>query len=420
MKRLLCVLMCFVFIISLCACNKEESGRSEYSLLKDYEKSDSVPDYDFTSGQATAPEEYEAYTQGAMQFSFDLLAELSKGNTNAAVSTLSLSSSLSMLLNGAQDNTEKEMRKTLAGVGVDYINAGIYYLNSRIQSLNSQEDTLIFSQALWFNDSFDVRAEFLQTAINYYKCEAMRLSLGEENSKDEINNWISDSTDGAVENLVDEIDEKALLLITDAAVFCDDWMNPYNKEQIEEGVFHGASSDRDAEFMVSQAQYITSSYADGFVKDFKNLPLRFAALLPKEGMTVEEFSREFTALRWQELLASQQGTSFCKVSMPSFKAAFEGDISEILKNMGIKTAFNEEKSDFSHLSNTGKPYLSSAMHSTSVTIGPLGAKGGDATLSGENTIMEGIPEVTFDRPFVFVIYDNESGVPVFVGVVNQV
>ena len=424
MKRVLSVVLCLVFLLSLAACKKDQNGRSEDSLLSDYERADSVPEFDFTSGEIEVTEEYMTWAEGMSEFSFSLLSEVS-GDENVVVSPLSLANVLALLANGAEGTTLKELRRTIAGVDLDLINASQYYINSRLTAFNTASAYFKSSDSLWLDDSFDVKASFLQSVVNFYNAEVMRVDMAGKDTVNKINEWISHSTDGKITDMLDSVDPSALAVLINAVLMNDEWTTPYSENQLSDAVFHGTQGDKTASFMISQEHYISTAYAQGFVKGFKNLPLKFAAIMPVEDMTAEEFAENLTGARWQALLASQQATTFCTASMPEFEIYTESNLADTLKALGIEKIFDANKADFSNLSNTGKPYVSKVDQDAFIKVGPLGAKAGAATAavimygseSDEDT--QTMPRLTFDKPFIFVIYDNESGVPVFTGIVNN-
>lgn len=425
MKRILSVVLCLIFILSFAACKKDESGRSEDSLLGDYERSDSVPEFDFTSGEVEVTEEYMNWAQGSMSFAFSLLSQVSTGDENVVVSPLSLTNVMAVLANGTDGTTLKELRQTLAGTNLDLINASLYYLNSRLTAFNSDSAYFKSADSLWFDDSFDVKASFLQAVANFYDAEVMRVSMGDGDTVQKINDWIADNTDSEITNAVDAIDPSTLAVAVNAAIMNDEWANQYSETQVSEGVFHSAEGDKTASFMTSQEHYISTAYAEGFVKGFKNLPLKFAAIMPKDDISAEEFAKNLTGARWQALLDSQQATAFCTASLPEFEMYTKLNLTDTLKVLGIEKIFDAKKADFSNLSNTGNPYISKVTQDAFIKVGPLGAKAGSATValmiagSAPNSEIVEIPHLTFDKPFIFVIYDNESGVPVFTGIVNN-
>ena len=416
MKRIISMLLVLIMGVSFCACGKESD-----SLRGDYERGDDIPVYDFTSEEITTPDGYEDFVNGTTEFSFKLLSAVADNEGNTVISPLSAATALSVLANGAESNTRKQLRKALcSGEDISVINSGSYYLNSRLSAFNTQESYLTAANSLWLDDSFDVKSSFLQSAVNYYDTEISRILLAQ--GEETINKWISDKTDGEITDAVGEIKEDTLLLIVNAVLFDDEWATPYDESDISDGIFHGTKGDKEAFFMTSNECYLETSYAQGFTKGFANLPLKFAAIMPNEDIDIDTFAENLSRTRWQALLESQQPTLFCKASIPEFDLKVKTDLNEPLQKMGITDMFDAEKSDFSALSNSNKVYVSSVSQDAFVKINSRGAKAGAATvINGKTTsaLPADMKELKFDKPFIFVIYDNESGIPVFTGVVNN-
>ncbi len=415
------LILCGFVLMSLFGCS---SLKGSETLLAGYERSASIPVYDFTSADTAKPEGYDSFCEGIEEVSFTLLSELSDDEENIVISPYSLISSLAMVTNGTSDNTRTQLRKTLfSGEDTSVINEGSYYLSSRLSAFNSKEGYLKSANSLWFNDEFDVKSQFLQTVKNYYDAEVMRVPFEDGSSVDKINSWVSSNTDGEIPELLKELDADAMAVIINTVLMEDVWSTEYEDSDIHEGTFNGTKGTQDATYMTSTEAYISSIYAEGFIKNFRNTPLRFAAFMPKEDISIGEFMESFTQSRYETLIASQTATDTCVATIPQFEIRTRvDDLSESLKDMGITDAFDPDKADFSNLTNTGDVYLSQVVQEAFVQIGPKGAKAGAATASVMNTMSlppEDEIKLNFDRPFVFVIYDNESAVPVFIGVVNN-
>ncbi|MBQ7999644.1 MAG: serpin family protein [Ruminococcus sp.] len=426
MKRIICTVMALILVLALCACGGDSLVSGDENLRKGYDRSEDIPVYDFLSEEHTTPENYEKYAEGAIDFGVKLLAENVQDGENVVLSPVSVSSVLALLANGAADKTRSEIRNVIAsGADVDLINTGEYYLGRRLVAFNSEDGYFKNANSLWFNDTFDVKSPFLQTSANYYDVGVFRVDFTQEDTAEKINGWVSENTDGEIDKLLDEVEGDSAALVINTALLNDAWATPYSDTQISEGEFHGAKGDTQAEFMTSKEYYISTSYAEGFIKGFENVPCKFAALLPKDGQDITEFVQKLTGNRFTALLDSQSPMETCIVTLPQFSVESRLELADSLKLMGINGMFDASKADFSNLSNTGQVFVSKVTQDAFIEVGPQGAKAGAATVAeilyGSAQIPE-LPEkeLTFDRPFVFVIFDNESNIPVFVGVVNNI
>ncbi len=424
MKRAICIVMTLILAVSLCACTDKSLISGDENLKKDFDRSEDVPVYDFLSQEHTTPENYEKYSQGAIDFGVNLLAESAQEGENIVVSPVSVSSVLALLANGAANKIRNEIRNAIAqGADIDLINTSEHYLNNRLTSFNSEEAYFKSANSLWFNDTFDVKSSFLQTSANYYDAGVFRIPFESNDAVDKVNGWVSENTEGEIDKVIEELSENSAALVINTALLDDAWATPYYSTQT--GTFHGAEGDTQAEFMTSQEYYISTSYGEGFIKGFENIPCKFAALLPKEGQDIAEFVKTLTGNRFSALLESQSPMETCMAKLPEFFVDTHIELADSLKAMGINTMFDMNKADFSNISNTGQVFVSKVTQDAFIEIGPQGARAGAASVAdikyGSSEVPE-LPEkeLTFDRPFVFVIFDNESNIPMFMGIVNNV
>jgi serpin B len=117
---------------------------------------------------------------------------------------------------------------------------------------------------------------------------------------------------------------------------------------------------------------------------------------------------------------------YTRAIFPEYKADYDDDISDILKNdLGIRTIFDENRSDFSGITDT-PAYCSKVIHKCSLDVNRKGIEGAAVTivaLDGTSGPLEEYEKVYHDfvvnRAFGFVITDSYGAV-LFSGVVNGI
>ena len=210
------------------------------------------------------------------------------------------------------------------------------------------------------------------------------------------------------------------MCLVNALAFEAEWSQPYEEMQVRDGVFtREDGTEQTAEFMYSdEGHYLADDMATGFMKYYKGYKYAFAALLPNEGVSVEEYIASLDGESLHTMLANPQfDTVFAAV--PKFEVEYGTELSEVLSGMGMNDAFDPECADFSGIGTSarGNLYISQVIHKTFISVAEKGTKAGAATA----TMMEagGAPsepkEVYLDRPFVYMLVDCENGTPLFVG-----
>ena len=100
-------------------------------------------------------------------------------------------------------------------------------------------------------------------------------------------------------------------------------------------------------------------------------------------------------------------------------------LNDSLKEMGMPSAF-DANADLSKIGKSayGNLYIGNVIHKTFIAVDEKGTKAGAATvveITNESAaIVEDPKTVILDRPFVFMIIDNETKLPIFMGTVESV
>ena len=349
------------------------------------------------------------------------LLQNSISEENTLLSPLSVLSALAMTANGAKGETLAQMEQTL-GMSTADMNSFLYSI------LDRQNKTLKLANSLWFTDdeTFTVAPDFLETNANYYQADIFQTTF-DQAACDAINDWVSRKTDGMIPEILDEIPEVAVIYLVNALSFEGEWTETYKENQVHEDTFTKEDgTEQTVEMMRSSEQhYLEDEMATGFVKYYKGGRYAFAALLPNEGVTVAEYAATLTGEHLQALLAQPEEVKVY-ARIPKFEAEYDTELSEVLTAMGMEDAFDDEKADFSGLgtSEKGNICISRVLHKTFISVAEQGTKAGASTVV-EMVMATGAPVedsryVTLDRPFVYMILDRETNLPLFIGTLMDV
>ena len=109
--------------------------------------------------------------------------------------------------------------------------------------------------------------------------------------------------------------------------------------------------------------------------------------------------------------------------MPKFSYDYEVKMNDTLQSLGIVHAFDKSAADFSRIgsSGDGNLYIGGVLHKTYISVDEKGTQAGAATvvsISGESAMIG--HSVKLDRPFVYLIMDNATGLPLFIGSVLDI
>ena len=141
-------------------------------------------------------------------------------------------------------------------------------------------------------------------------------------------------------------------------------------------------------------------------------------LLPDEaeGLPALEAKLTIDALgRWLSGLREREVRAY----LPRFRLESQFQLADVLKAMGMATAFSPEEADFSGMSSREGLYVSAVVHKAFVDVNEEGTEAAAATGIAVGTTSFVVPEepavFRADHPFVFLIRDNRTGSILFLG-----
>ena len=361
---------------------------------------------------------------GQTDFALDLLrlTAAKEPGENVLVSPYSVSQALGMTANGAKGKTRSEMESVLGG-SMEALNPAFYAFRTSAPFTPSIK--LSTANSIWVRNGYPVREDFLQTNADYYAADAFSAPFDDQTLED-INNWVDENTDHMIPSILDYIPADAELYLVNAVAFDAEWANPYTADQIGDGTFTAADGKKQNVQMMHGEfhQYLSDAHATGFMQYYTDYRYAFAAMLPEEGMTTEEYLDTLTAKGLREMLSKPEDVTVY-TALPEFKYDYSKELSEELIAMGMPTAFDSENADFSGM--TDSPlglFINRVLHKTHIEVTPQGTRAGAATVvemcDGAEMITEEPKHVTLDRPFVYMIVDTDTDLPVFFGTVNSI
>lgn len=217
------------------------------------------------------------------------------------------------------------------------------------------------------------------------------------------------------------------MYLINALAFDAEWSETYKKYQVREGDFTKEDGTvQKADFMYStEHSYLEDDRATSFVKYYKGGRYAFVALLPKDGVSLSQYISSLTGDALHDLLNEPAYTTVY-TSIPKFESEYSVEMSEILKAMGMTSAFDPATADFTDLgySTAGNIYINRVLHKTYISVEEEGTKAAAVTAvepgDGAAIEQEEPKEVYLDRPFMYMLIDCENNIPFFIGTMMDV
>lgn len=409
MKRMTALLLCAALIcILLTGCGSEV--RSSQDLTEDIEANPVSAEGIALGGDSSVT---------PTDFAVRLFQTGAQAGENVLLSPVSVLYALAMTANGAQGETLSQMEETL-GMSVSELNDYLYaYMNSLPEA---EKYKLSIANAIWFTDDerFTVEQDFLQANADYYGAGIYQAPFDNSTLAD-INNWVEDNTDGMIKDVLDNISGDAVMYLVNALAFDAEWQSIYEENQVWDAVFTREDGiQQDIELMYSDEHgYLEDDNAAGFIKYYADSKYAFVALLPNEGISVEEYVASLTGEHLAALLAEPQEATV-SAAIPRFESEYGVELNDILSAMGMPDAFDMYDADFTGLGHSEDEniFISRVIHKTYIAVDERGTKAGAATVVETADAAADTPEpkrVILDRPFVYMLIDCEANLPLFIG-----
>ena len=365
------------------------------------------------------------YNRAVTDFAVRLFKASVEDGKNTLISPLSVLCALAMTANGAENETLEEM-EAVSGMSKDELNLYLYSYMKKLPTADEYRVSL--ANSIWFTEDerFSASNSFLQTNADYYGADIYKAPFNEKTCK-EINKWVRQKTDSMIPEILDEIPTDAVMYLINALAFEAEWQKIYEKTQVSDGKFTKEDGTKQTGVFMygTEGTYLEDEKASGFVKYYKGGKYAFVAMLPDEGVSVAEYVASLDGERLNAMLVNP-GYTTVSTAIPKFETEYSVEMDEVLKAMGMPSAFDADYADFTALgtSTRGNIYISRVLHKAYISVGEKGTKAGAATVveMADEAGMEMLEpkEIYLDRPFVYMLIDTENKIPFFIGTMTDI
>lgn len=308
----------------------------------------------------------------------------------------------------------KKIKMSTNGYSVKEIEK--YKLNKDERSMTSQEimaeineikDTYIKNQnkpkTILYNkiyyDSNSINSfekNYLEDLKKYYNLEPTAIDFHDLNTPTIINNDLSNTTDNKVNQIIKPSDlTKQNIIINNTLYFSNIWEDNSHVFEQKEDYFND-----DLVTMISSKElYLSNDKAEGFIKEFSN-NYYFVAFVLKEDVALDEINVE-------QLISSHTENIYANVTFPAFKYVSVNNLRDYYERNGIKEIFTDG-ANFNISSKDLK--LNNIYQKIYIEIGNEGTFSSIKSKSTIETYTKdtSLKELTFNKPFYYLIIDNTN------------
>ena len=264
MNKAVLLLLISAILLGLIGCGQAASGQ----VLQSDKPRDTSPKVGAT--------DLAMLVDGNNAFAFNLYQILRQKEANLFYSPYSISLALAMTYAGARGETEQQMADTLNFIlSQDRLHPAFNSLDLELASRGEKAQgkdekgfRLNIVNAIWGQREYKFLAEFLDVLAENYGAGLRILDFinKTEESRVTINDWVSEQTEGRIEDLIPPgvITALTRLVLTNAIYFNAAWEYPFEEDATYNGSFYLLDGSEVTVPMMRQTESFRYAEGDGY------------------------------------------------------------------------------------------------------------------------------------------------------------
>jgi len=238
---------------------------------------------------------------------------------------------------------------------------------------------------------------------------------------EQVNGIVSEATNGNITTILTSI-KNISSIILNILYFKGEWENEFKfKGDLPFSFSNGESKDVPMMTLTSQKMLFGQNDLFDYVElKYKN-NLSAGVILPRLGVSIKELISDFEGLFINLMEKQNYSMEHVVLTMPKFKVESSFDLKETLQRFGINDAFNGN-ADFSGIYENAGFHIDKIIHKSFISVDEKGTVAAAVTAVIMTRIKQMVPKpiiFNVDRPFVFVVFDNESKTNLFTTIVED-
>jgi len=356
---------------------------------------------------------------GNTQFAFDLYRILHQEGGNLFFSPYSISMALAMAYTGSDGKTEEQMASALHFEFAPYDLPPVFgALHSRLLGRRGGNFQLHLGNSLWWQEGYALRQVYLNTFEKRFGAtvESLNFLATPEKSRATINEWVSRHSNGKIKALLPpgSITSLTRLVLANAIYFRAMWKERFNADYTSNSPFHLLDGGQVTVPMMEQITpfaYTATHEVQAVELPYIGEQFSMVVLLPARGQ-FEDFASSLTADRVMSILG-HLSTKMVQIYMPRFEFRSSFELADALTELGMTDAFTLGRANFRGMTLDRATFLEDVHHQTLISVDENGTYAVAATAA--DMVAPDVPTVRLNRPFIFLIRDNETNTILFIG-----
>ena len=342
---------------------------------------------------------------------------------SSVISPLSITYALGMMNNGAAGQTQQEINDVLGfgEAGADGINQFCRKMLSESGTLD-KETRVDIANTIYVNSHWgiELQAPFVQKANEYYDAQPETRDFYDGVTRDVINQWSSDHTEGMVKEILskDEFDKDTESYLLNALYFKGPWTTKFDPNNTVEELFNGVEMvpmmhiPRN-EFVMAGAEfeYTSNDLYQAIKLPYGNEAYQMTVILPQPDKTIDDVLDKMDGQNWQ---FHGRGT-IVDLKLPRFETEASTDLKPVMSALGMPTAFILDLAEFPDFCNM-PTFIGLMKQVAKINVNEEGTEAAAVTVIGAETSgMPGTADFHATRPFIYIISERSTGIIFFIG-----
>ena len=367
---------------------------------------------------------------------FELFDTVCKADAkkNMFISPYSIDGAFGMVYCGAKGKTAEEIRSVL-GLPADPAACGAFFDAIAKQYAEAEKTEILVSNSVWTDTKQNVLPEFTEMIKKYYGGAFYKEDFGQSAKvAAKINAYVEGRTKNMIKDLLtpDFFSKDTAMVLLNTLYFEAKWANPFPKDDTQPMVFTqfgGTEKEVQMMFQKSRIAYCSAPQDNvhAIILPYENRRFELVALMPIDGGPDhgEAALKTITASIGDKLDSwlERRARGETRVWLPKTDLTCKLDLNKTLQGLGMKNPFSNF-ADFSGIDTEEALKIENVVHKTALKMDEVSTKAAAATAIGMARITSiGMPDPVnvfrADRPFIVLIRDNQTGLILFMGRVND-
>jgi len=411
-----------------------------------------VKDNENIQGNNLGDPNNKGFSETMNDFTQDFLAVAWEAfGENFVFSPFSLHSVLAMLTTGSTDNTKTQKELLRAFGRYDKIATLEKSYGKLVKDYHTAEvkKFVKFGNRLWTTEKYHdkILQSYLTSISKFYNGTFEKLPVEEKEAVAEVNNWVDETTNGKISNIIDSVSPDTAMLITNALYFKASWAKSFEDDKKQEFTKEDGSkvlipmmkrvSIKQAvgrfttNLVIGRSGSVTAvaipyeaAEGNGILGRFEMLiimPDHHQGLLQFQTfarINVDEPGKfdNLIELALKSLNGLRKSNHDYIIRMPEFNIDSNIGAVPMFQELGVEEAFS--KGDFKGIIEDEPLKVSKIKHRATIEVtkeGTVGAAASAVELVALSASLSGPKPININKPFLFFVRDTESNAILFAG-----